>query len=155
MGTTTKKTSKFAWLVFAVLLLGVYVSVKNGGEIFSEDRAASLDKSEKTLVKAKADDDFDREMRDLRDQKKLVISEGTAATKSILKDPESAVFKDVYYNKRKDTAAAACGLVNSKNSYGGFSGFVRFASAGRPDVSFVEGSHANFDVMWKELCLAD
>lgn len=155
MGSATKKTSKLTWFVFAALLLFVYISVKNGGAVDPEDRTQSLDKAEKNHSKEKANTDFDREMSELRRYKEMVISEGTAATKAILKDPDSAVFKDVYYNKRKDTAAAACGFVNSKNSYGGFSGFVRFASAGMSDVTYVEGSHNNFEAMWKELCLSN
>ncbi len=44
--------------------------------------------------------------------------------KEILKDPESAQFKDVNGYAR---SRVACGEVNSKNSYGGYVGFRKFS----------------------------
>lgn len=42
-----------------------------------------------------------------------------------LKDPASAMFQDVYVVKI-GTSIIICGEVNSKNSYGGYSGFAAF-----------------------------
>lgn len=47
----------------------------------------------------------------------------------MLKDPDSAVFKDVWH---VGGGRALCGQVNAKNSYGGYSGF-------RPFVADFEG----------------
>jgi hypothetical protein len=44
------------------------------------------------------------------------------AVKEDLKDPESAMFKHTIAFKDKDESITACGLVNSKNSYGGYVG---------------------------------
>ena len=54
------------------------------------------------------------------------------AVLGLLKDPESAKFKDVRFNETESGGAVACGLVNSKNSFGAFSGFQRFISNGKP-----------------------
>ena len=40
-----------------------------------------------------------------------------------LKDPSSAQFRDVKLNQRRD---ALCGMVNSKNAFGGYTGFSGF-----------------------------
>ncbi|MBK3463049.1 hypothetical protein [Pseudomonas haemolytica] len=49
---------------------------------------------------------------------------GMSSIRSALKDPASAQFKDV---RIADVTGAVCGQVNAKNSYGGYSGFARFA----------------------------
>lgn len=43
--------------------------------------------------------------------------------KAGLKDPASAQFRNVKYNNGK---ASVCGEINSKNSFGGYTGFGRF-----------------------------
>jgi hypothetical protein len=51
------------------------------------------------------------------------------AVKAILKDPESAQFRNLYtksYAGKPSPNDAVCGEVNAKNSYGGYIGFTRF-----------------------------
>lgn len=54
--------------------------------------------------------------------------------KSMLKDPESARFGDIYLvpGEAKDgvQSVAVCGLVNAKNSFGGYGGGERFVAYG-------------------------
>lgn len=57
--------------------------------------------------------------KELTKSQKLEIQE---AVKKELKDPDSAKFK---WEKVHDKTAY-CGLVNAKNSYGGFTGYVPF-----------------------------
>lgn len=54
----------------------------------------------------------------------------TKALADSLKDPDSAQFKDIEIY-RYDGEIHACGLVNAKNSYGGYTGFELFFIAKR------------------------
>lgn len=58
--------------------------------------------------------------------------------KSRLKDPESARISGVYTVKTDYTGDAVnvCGLVNAKNSYGGYTGSKLFAA--RPNIAYIE-----------------
>lgn len=72
-----------------------------------------------------------------------------AAVRSKLKDPGSAQFQ----NQRVSTKGAACGEVNSKNSFGGYTGFTRYIFAGK-DLTIFENDMApgEFDVSWRQVC---
>ena len=67
-----------------------------------------------------------------------------------LKDPNSAIFTNSFMNSAK---TAYCGLVNSKNSYGGYTGNSRWMSTG--DVTFIEGNvdPAEFNATYKVICI--
>lgn len=54
--------------------------------------------------------------------KKLAMS----SIEEKLKDPDSAKFSDVFLPKGDQGAVSVCGYVNTKNSFGGYSGKVRF-----------------------------
>jgi hypothetical protein len=54
-----------------------------------------------------------------------------------MKDPPSAMFKDVVYVKEKQ---AVCGSVNAKNSYGGYAGYGSFAVGPGGEVHIFNGS---------------
>ncbi len=56
--------------------------------------------------------------RDLTDVEKGAIAD---SIKRDLKDPDSAQFKWMPY--REDHGTGYCGMINSKNSYGGYTGF--------------------------------
>lgn len=57
------------------------------------------------------------------------------AVKNQLRDPESAQFSDVTAN-----IESACGFVNSKNGYGGYSGKKPFVAVGTENVRIIEGA---------------
>ena len=66
-----------------------------------------------------------------------------------LKDPDSAIFGVVFPSG--DSSEIACGKVNAKNSYGGYTGEKRFiAIPSQGGVSF-EGDE-EFDSQWNKLC---
>ena len=50
------------------------------------------------------------------------VSSAKKAVSSVLKDPSSAQWKDVH----SIAPGVACGRVNAKNSYGGYTGFRQF-----------------------------
>ena len=45
-----------------------------------------------------------------------------------------------------------CGEVNSKNSFGGYTGFKRFISAGSPDMTYLETEVKDFHLAWNKFC---
>jgi hypothetical protein len=62
--------------------------------------------------------------------------------KHYLKDVDSAKFRDVFISRTESGLAVVCGEVNSKNSYGAYSGFTRFISS----------STENQEGMWEIFC---
>ena len=68
------------------------------------------------------------------------------SVKALLKDPSSAEFRNMN---------GICGEVNSKNSFGAYTGFVRFI--GTPDITLIEGENPQvdqdtFNEAWKKMC---
>lgn len=55
----------------------------------------------------------------------LIIKKFQAAILVRLKDPTSAQFRDLKLNHRRE---ALCGMVNSKNGFGGYTGFSAFVA---------------------------
>ena len=74
------------------------------------------------------------------------------AVRASLKDPDSAQFKDVYFFRGKDNIPMTCGQVNSKNSFGGFSGFQHFVSGGSSELTFLENEVKDFYKAWNRYC---
>lgn len=75
------------------------------------------------------------------------------AMKDSLKDPGSAKYKDVTAHALKDKPGAYvfCGLVNSKNGFGGYTGFQRFVAG--PGIAVTEEIVSDFPVLWNQLCV--
>lgn len=84
-------------------------------------------------------------------QERRWILKGQEAIKAKLKDPESAKFKNVFFSRSGDIPMT-CGQVNSKNGFGGYTGFQRFISAGSPDTSFLESEVGDFYKIWGKYC---
>jgi hypothetical protein len=77
---------------------------------------------------------------------------GKNSIKEKLKDPESARFKDVYFCRNAHDIPMTCGWVNARNSFGGYGGFERFISAGKPEMSHLESEGHGFSTAWNGLC---
>ena len=45
-----------------------------------------------------------------------------------------------------------CGEVNSKNSFGAYTGFQKFVSAGKPELTFLQEQVPDFEIVWDRLC---
>ena len=83
----------------------------------------------------------------------LWILKGKEAVKNKLKDPDSVEFKDIFFSD-SGNIPMTCGKVNSKNSYGGYTGFQRFVSAGKSDLTYLEEQvKDNFDDIWNKFCV--
>lgn len=74
---------------------------------------------------------------------------GERAVLARLKDPDSASFRSQFRGK----SGAACGEVNSKNSFGGYKGYQRYMASGGGLVFFEEEiAPAEFEGAWSNLC---
>jgi len=76
---------------------------------------------------------------------------GKTAVRSVLKDSDSAEFRSIEYVKNAD-GGFVCGEVNSKNSFGGFSGWQHFISAGTQTV-YLEEQVSDFRNVWRDVCI--
>jgi len=73
-----------------------------------------------------------------------------------LKDGDSAKYKDVRIVVSEDGTKNACGYVNSKNSYGGYTGFSKFVAIGLEFPMFETERDKETGVFesvtWKKFC---
>lgn len=72
------------------------------------------------------------------------------AVRGELKDPDAAQFRDVRANYTEEFGVVACGRVNAKNEFDGYTGFRRFVSGGRSVI--LEGRD-NIADAWPGACL--
>lgn len=80
------------------------------------------------------------------------MEKGKEAVRSKLKDPHSAQFKNVYFHRGAKGIPVSCGEVNSKNGFGGYSGFQKFISAGNTELTFIQSEVTDFSTSWKQFC---
>lgn len=80
------------------------------------------------------------------------MDKGKQAAKSKLKDPSSAQFRNVYFHQGAKGVPMTCGEVNSKNSFGGYGGYQKFVSAGKPELTFLQEQVADFSKVWNSFC---
>ena len=60
--------------------------------------------------------------------------------KGLLKDADSVKYRDVFLSRIEGGNLMLCGKVNSKNSFGGYTGFKRFIASPNPDApTLIEG----------------
>lgn len=72
------------------------------------------------------------------------------AVRRELKDPDAAQFRDMRANYTEEFGVVACGQVNAKNDFGGYTGFRRFVSSGKSVI--LEGRDKVADA-WSGACL--
>ena len=66
-----------------------------------------------------------------------------------LKDPSSAQFSSKIY--RGGGVMVVCGKVNSKNAFGGYTGYKQFITNGVNILAFRQHI-SDFDVAWRKMC---
>lgn len=82
------------------------------------------------------------------------IERGKDQIKTRLKDPDSASFREVHFYSGGGVPVT-CGEVNSKNSFGGYTGFERFIAAGS-QLAVVESdmtSPSELAEVWEKFCV--
>lgn len=81
------------------------------------------------------------------------VEKGKEAIKAKLKDPDSAQFRNVNFFSGGGVPTA-CGEVNAKNGFGGYSGFERFIAAGDA-IAFTESQiEGGLGPAWDKYCIA-
>lgn len=89
-------------------------------------------------------------------KQRLWIVKSRDAIKSRLRDPGSADFRNVRFYSG-GPVPVVCGEVNSKNGFGGYTGFQRFIASGDdPNIAFVASDVAVGDSIneaWDQLCI--
>lgn len=142
-GAPNKKTSravKLAFIMVALAVFGAYVTDGGSGRTVQPELSPEKMAQIKQEAKERAEKSFNIEAQLAAER----------AVRRLLKDPDSAQFKSVYVTNREKTGRSACGLVNSKNSFGGMAGFKRFVSDGK--TTFMEGRDSNFAQVWAAAC---
>jgi len=119
--------------------------------------AAQLANEEKAKAEAAANEKIaekaaeDAKKQEIFDRDAIAGAEITLAAS--LKDPDSAQFKGVYVSylrNGKEEVPVVCGQVNSKNGFGGYSGFQYFMARG--DVAYLQGQSPDFAFVWQKAC---
>jgi len=81
------------------------------------------------------------------------IEQGKEAVREKLRDPESAQFKSAVFHRGADGAPMSCGLVNSKNGFGGYVGWTRYMSGASSKLTFIESEvEGGFEDTWARFC---
>lgn len=80
-----------------------------------------------------------------------LIVTGQNAIKGKLKDPSSAKFSNDFTNYYSGIGYY-CGLVDAKNSFGGYSGLTKFVSDGTPSGSYLQDDLSDFNDYWSLRC---
>jgi len=98
----------------------------------------------------------DNSIYDNKTQQFLWVENGKEAAAAKLKEPNSAEFRNVSFNKSNlqgKIIPVVCGEINGRNSYGGYSGFQRFVSTGKTMTIFQnEMDYNEFVKVWNQLC---
>lgn len=79
------------------------------------------------------------------------IELGKDSVRNRLKDGSSAEFRNVFFNN--NGTAVSCGEVNSKNSFGAYSGYQRFISAGDILTILEEEISDGIQTVWNQYCI--
>lgn len=135
---------RFLKIVFYIVGLVFMINSVKSCNKRSEEEAATKAKEE-----AVKEAEFQAE-RDINNKKIELIFRGENQILSKLKDRSSASFANVFIS----TSDIVCGDVNSKNSFGGYSGYQRFISAYPSDMSTLEENtnKREFKKTWDEFC---
>lgn len=132
-----KKTSIITWMVLLFIVASVWLSATTDSPPASASSGVSGSRS------AAADQEL-KQIAWMDRGKDMVLQR--------LKDPKSAEFKDVYFLQGTDGVPMTCGLVNAKNSFGGYTGFKHFVSAGTAELTFLETEVKDFHAVWNKYC---
>jgi hypothetical protein len=82
------------------------------------------------------------------------IKRGQETIKKKLRDPESAQFRNMFFCFGKRNNPMTCGEVNSKNGFGGYSGFQPFVSGGFEETTVLSSDMKpeEFAMFWRIVC---
>ncbi|CDH08116.1 exported hypothetical protein [Xenorhabdus bovienii str. oregonense] len=90
------------------------------------------------------------EPQELTDISNSVVEKARVSVRNSLKDPDSAIFEYIYPSSQY--ADIACGMVNAKNSYGGYTGKKKFIVNISNDTVVIDSDSELFSSKWDEFC---
>jgi hypothetical protein len=148
-----RKTSVAAWgcltlIVFAIIGL---IAQSGGGGSGGPAQPAS-GRSPKPAADASPQPSSDTDVA------WSVLPAAEEAVRSMLRDPESGKFGVInvyrYFGKDGKTTLMACGSINAKNGFGGYSGPMRFISVGSVEGTMMEEANKAqvFEGTWEGAC---
>lgn len=79
-----------------------------------------------------------------------VVERAKRAVTAVLKDPESAKFGYIYPSAAMINVA--CGTVNAKNSFGGYTGEQKFIANPSTGSVILDDGKATFESEWQKYC---
>lgn len=133
---------KYLLLILGVLV--VLIALNPGGAFTQEKRPpVVLSETQKADIAAEASRRFQNSL-----ESEMVVK-AKRAVSAIVKDPDSVQFRDVRYGNSEKTGPVAYGFLNSKNSFGAYTGFQRFISNG--STSFLEERDSAVVELWSHV----
>jgi len=143
---TEKQVAKYSRIGCAVVVVGLIAMVATCDFPDPSERGEPASGNSED---AAADGPIDRSTQ-LR-----LVGMAKDGVRARLRDPDSADFRNVgFYSGGNTGGGAVCGEVNSRNGFGGYTGFDRFVAAG--EMAFFESdtSDGRFGPdVWDQLCV--
>jgi hypothetical protein len=130
------------FLVLAMVVGGVSLAMCSGKQGISE---VSTSTSEVGATDSSEPADAGEQIAEYQVQAKNTMT-------ASLKDPGSAQYQDVEAHEvaSKPGVYVFCGEVNSKNGFGGYTGYQRFVAA--VTIAATEDAVSGFDKLWRQFC---
>lgn len=131
-----KKTSTLTWIVLFLILSPVaIVMFGSGGGDNTQPEAATTKKEENKAG--------------------VLLFMAEQQIRSGAKDPSSIEFRNQQLHQKTEYGAAACGEVNGKNSFGGYTGYKGFVVTEKDSKIYMEDSenHNEFVKKWNKICV--
>ncbi|MBD8008756.1 hypothetical protein KTI07_00520 [Acinetobacter lwoffii] len=125
---------KRSYILLGVFALLLFIALPFLASDDSDSQAEPVQASVKTVASSQSE----------QSKRIQVQTDSRIALKNFLKDSNSAEIRNHNGN---------CGEVNSKNSFGGYTGFKRFIAS--PTIVAVEGENMNpeeFQKAWNQVC---
>jgi hypothetical protein len=111
--------------------------------------------SAETVAAAKPKETLEDVQKAWEVSKAAVIAAGQKRVADALRDPDSARFKDVSFGQSPQIGFVVCGWVNSKNAYGGYSGFQRFICTEKGTYLEENDVNGDFSKAWRSIKRVD
>ncbi len=136
-----KKTSVVTWLVLATVVIVA------GKGIFTDKPAEVAKTPEQTAAETAAAKQRSADAK-IRQDAFLAQAIAKQAVLGRLKDPDSAKFGQVVARE----SGIVCGYVNSKNSFGGYTGDKAFIYFTKKEIAVMQGEAKDFESVWNKQC---
>lgn len=140
-----KQKGYSVWFVaIASVAVVLYMVTPSSNKALPSTQAIANSSSQRTAAPARAEENTAPKVNEY-----ALFRIARENAKGRLKDPDSAQFRNQFVGKK----GVPCGEVNSKNSFGGFTGYQRFIASGG-GLAFFEGDMLpeEFESTWRQMC---